>query len=90
MNENLLQNIWNKIESSIQLAGRKEIPLKKIKRTNKPIIKDRGHTPSFKDLRKITNILAMIKKLQKDPNNIQTNELLNKEIDQISKTYPLL
>ena len=89
-NDDLLQNIWNKIESSIQLAGKKEIPLKKIKRANKPIIRDRGHTPSFKDLRKITNILTLVKRLQKTPYNAQINEFLDNEISQVSKTYPLL
>jgi len=62
-----LQDIWNKIETAFKYIGKKTIPQKKIKRSNKPIIKDRGHTKSFKDLRKATYILSLFKSFEKNP-----------------------
>jgi exonuclease III len=58
-----LQEIWSSIERTLQTTGKRTIPTKNIKHTSKPILKDRGHTPSFKDLREITGICTAIKKL---------------------------
>ena len=67
--DSLLQEIWNKIEELIKSAGKKCIPTKKINRTSKPILKNNGHTPSFKDLREATSILSLIKKFQENKNS---------------------
>jgi exonuclease III len=85
----VLQNIWNAIEFAIKNASKKTIPTKKIKRTSRPILKDRGHTASFKNLRKTINILSLIKKSQKESNTNYFDQI-NREIDSISKIYPLL
>ena len=88
-NNNPLQMIWDQIESSIKSTRKKKIPTKKIKRMNKPIFTNKGHTPSFKNLRKAIYILALSKKLQKNPDQI-TLDQLHKEIKNISKIYPTL
>ena len=65
-NDNHLQKIWDLIENSVKIAAKKTIPTKKIKHSSKPIIKNKGHTSSFKDLREVTEILALTKKLQEN------------------------
>ena len=77
------------IKHLIKSIGKKTIPTKKIKRISRPILKDRGYTTSFKNLRKATNILSLIKKLQKNLNASCFNHI-NKKIDLISKTYLFL
>ena len=87
-NDKKLQNIWNSIESSIKKASKKIIPIKKIKCINKPIINNKGHTAFFKSLRKVINILLLIKELQKKSNLILLNQI-NKEINLIAKIFSL-
>ena len=88
-NVNSLQEIWDEFEKIIKDAGKKFIPLKKIKRTNKPIYKDKGHTSSFKDLRKATKILSLIQKIQDNPEP-SLLATIDKETEDLSKKYPLL
>ena len=90
-NDNHLQKIWDLIENSVKIAAKKPVPTKKIKHSSKPIIKNKGHTSSFKDLREVTEILALTKKLQENQSlspDLQTK--INGKIERIIKTYPLL
>src|SRR5436305_10208610 len=84
-----LQEIWDKIEKTIKNASKKFIPTKKIKRTNKLILINKGHTPTFKSLREATNILLLIKKVQErfNPEHLNT---INKKINKLAKLFPLL
>ena len=84
-----LQEIWDKIEKTIKNASKKFIPTKKIKRTNKQILINKGHTPTFKSLREATNILLLIKKVQVKSNPEHLNTI-NKKINKLTKLFPLL
>ena len=85
--EGLLQEIWDQIESIIVKTGRKTIPLKKISCKRKPILHNRGYTHSFKDLRELIAITSLAKKVHKstarDKNKI---EVIKKKISRIKKT----
>jgi hypothetical protein len=84
-----LQEIWSSIERTLQTTGKRTISTKNIKCTSKSILKDRGHTPSFKDLREITGIYAAIKKLQKNKDPNLFNEI-DGRINIMAGKYPLL
>src|SRR5438477_4079890 len=86
---NQLQKIWNELETIITKAGKKIIPIKKISRSKRPILKDKGHTPSFKDLREVTTILSIVKKIQKTKDLSLLNEI-EKKINRLKKTQSLL
>ena len=73
----------------MQTTGKRIIPTKNIKHISKPILKDRGHTPSFKDLREITGICAAVKKLQKNKDPNLFNEI-DRRINIMAGKYPLL
>jgi hypothetical protein len=86
---NYFQRIWDSIENAIKRTGRKIIPLKKISHINKPILKNKGHTTSFKDLREITTVLLLVKKLQRTQNP-DSLEKINLKINTLAKKYLLL
>src|SRR5438552_3248344 len=80
---NYLQRIWDSIENTIKKTERKIISLKKISCINKLILKNKGYTASFKDLREITTILSLVKKLQRT----QNPDLLKKINSKILPSY---
>ena len=90
-NDNHLQKIWDLIENSVKIVAKKTVPTKKIKHSSKPIIKNKGHTSSFKDLREVTEILALTKKLQENQSlSPDLQNKINGKIERMIKTYPLL
>ena len=89
VNQAQLQEIWNLIENTIKKAAKSIIPLKKIKRAKKPLLRGHGHTPSFKDLRDATTITSSLKKVQKEENP-EIIELINKKAKRLKKKQPLL
>ena len=84
-----LQEIWDKIERTIKNASKKFIPTKKIKQTNKQILINKNHIPTFKSLREATNIFSLIKKVQKRF-NLEHLNTINKKINKLAKSFPLL
>src|SRR5438552_11338126 len=83
------QEIWDKIEITIKNVSKKFIPTKKIKRTSKQILINKGHTPIFKSLREAINIFSLIKKVQERSNPEHLNTI-NKKINKLAKLFPLL
>ena len=88
-NQDQIQRLWNTIEETIKKIGKKYIPQKKINRGSKPQLDNNGHTSSFKDLRKATMILSIMKKFQKNPTSNLLNSIKEK-VNELKKTQPLL
>src|SRR5438477_5115711 len=84
-----LQEIWDKIEKTIKNTSKKFIPTKKIKQTNKQILINKNHIPTFKSLREATNIFSLIKKVQKRF-NLEHLNTINKKINKLTKLFLLL
>ena len=89
--EKRLQKIWDTLERTITRAGKNSIPTKKIKRKKRPIRHDRGHTPSFKNLREAIAILSEVKKARTNK-ELSSEDLkkIGKKIDKIKIHQPLL
>ena len=84
-----LQKIWDMIESTIKKTANNILPRKKIKRAKRPLIHNRGHTPTFKDLREATMIASAIKKVQKETSP-KLIDLITKKAKRLKRTQPLL
>jgi hypothetical protein len=78
-----------KLKEQSKMQVKNSFLQKKIGCTSKPIYKNKGHTPSFKDLRKVTKILSLVKRVQKGPSSEMLDEI-ERKTDKLAKTYRFL